>query len=83
MTETVRRDRVNQLSHATFQFEETTGGRRFDIRFTLRWIFKGEFGLLLRAAGFERWQVCGGFDDEPLERDDQEMVWTAWPGSGR
>ena len=34
--------------------------------------------LLLRASGFKRFAVHGGFEEQPLERDDQEMVWTAW-----
>jgi SAM-dependent methyltransferase len=92
VTESVRRDRVNQLNHVTFHFEEVPEGRGdeapasssphldFEIPFTARWIYKAEFALLLRAAGFERWQVCGGFGGEPLVRDDQEMVWTAWAG---
>lgn len=46
--------------------------------FTLRWVYKAEMELLLRAAGFTRFEVHGGFAREPLERDDQEMVWTAW-----
>lgn len=76
----LRRERVHQLVHVTYRFEEEAGeGSRFEVSFTLRWIFKGEFALLLRAAGFQRWQVCGGFHGEPLQRDDQEMVWTAWP----
>src|SRR5438067_170938 len=75
--DSLRRDRVNQLAHVTFHFEELTAARglNFAIRFTARWIYKGEFALLLQAAGFERWQVCGGFNGEPLLRDDQEMVW--------
>ena len=46
--------------------------------FTLRWTFRFEMELLLRAAGFSRWQVWGGFDRRPLERDTDEMVWAAW-----
>lgn len=46
--------------------------------FALRWIFRYEMELLLRAAGFTRWHVWGGFDRRPFERDTDEMVWTAW-----
>ena len=46
--------------------------------FRLRWVFKPEMELLLAAAGFARWEVCGGFDGRPLEKDTDEMVWTAW-----
>jgi hypothetical protein len=83
-SDSLRRDLVNQLNHVTFHFDECwsdgAAGTSFDVRITLRWVYKGEFALLLRAAGFERWQVCGGFEGEPLLRDDQEMVWTAWAG---
>jgi SAM-dependent methyltransferase len=47
-------------------------------RFSMRWTYKPEMELLLRTAGFARWQVLGGFDGRPLERDTDEMVWTAW-----
>jgi SAM-dependent methyltransferase len=46
--------------------------------FSLRWTYRFEMELLLRAAGFQRWDVRGGFDGRPLERDTDEMVWTAW-----
>ncbi len=28
----------------------------------IRWIYKAEMELLLRAAGFARWRILGGFD---------------------
>jgi len=47
-------------------------------RFRIRWIWKPEMELLLGAAGFSRWSVSGGFDGRPLDKDTDEMVWTAW-----
>jgi len=47
-------------------------------RFTLRWVYRFEMELLLRAAGFTRWEVRGGFDGRPLLTPEDEMVWTAW-----
>lgn len=38
-------------------------------------IYKREFELLLRLAGFKKWQVFGGFDYQPLTSSEQEMVW--------
>ncbi len=38
-------------------------------------IYKREFELLLKLAGFRRWQVYGGFEYQPLESYKQEMVW--------
>jgi len=46
---------------------------RFRSRLSI--IYKREFELLLRLAGFKRWQVYGGFDYQPLESYKQEMVW--------
>ncbi|MCC6013851.1 MAG: class I SAM-dependent methyltransferase [Candidatus Verstraetearchaeota archaeon] len=42
-------------------------------RFAL--IYKREFELLLRLAGFRKWEVYGGFDYKPLTSYKQEMVW--------
>ncbi len=41
----------------------------------LAYIYKREFELMLRLAGFSAWQVYGGFDYQPLESINQEMVW--------
>ncbi len=41
----------------------------------LAYIYKREFELLLRLAGFSSWQVYGGFDYQPLESINQEMIW--------
>jgi SAM-dependent methyltransferase len=46
--------------------------------FAMRWTYRYEMELLLRTAGYSRWEVCGGFDGRPLEKDADEMVWTAW-----
>jgi SAM-dependent methyltransferase len=45
--------------------------------FTLRWTYRYEMELLFRRAGFDHWDVRGGFDGRPFERDTDEMVWTA------
>ena len=38
-------------------------------------VYKKEFELLLRSAGFKKWKVYGGFDYQPLKSSKQEMVW--------
>lgn len=48
------------------------------MRFELRWTYRWEMELLLRIAGFSRWDVRRGFDDGPFEKTTDEMVWTAW-----
>ena len=51
-------------------------GQRFET--SQRWVYRFELELLFRLAGYSRWQVFGGFEHEPLERDDQQMVAWAW-----
>ncbi len=46
---------------------------QYDYRLAL--IYKREFELLLRLAGFGAWRVYGGFKKEKLESSKQEMVW--------
>jgi len=43
-----------------------------------RYIYKHEMALLLRVAGFARWEICGDFDRRPLTRENEPMVVTAW-----
>ncbi len=43
--------------------------------FRLALVYKKEFELLLRLAGFSRWNVYGGFKKGKLESSKQEMVW--------
>lgn len=45
--------------------------------FKLSLIGKQQFELLFRTAGYDEWTVYGGFDLEPFESTDQEMVWVA------
>ena len=75
-------DRVNQTMRIEREvLESDLGGaaaRSWRHAFVMRWTYKAEMALLLRAAGFQRHTVFGGFEEQPLERDDQEMVWTAW-----
>jgi SAM-dependent methyltransferase len=75
-------DRVRQVLHAEMELRESDArgyaGAVHRHRFSLRWTYRFEMELLLRAAGFPRFEVRGGFDGRPLERDTDEMVWTAW-----
>ncbi len=84
-------DRVDQVRHMTRRIEitEATGQitRRAEVRFELRYIYKPEMELLLRVAGYSRWEVRPAFasymDPGSLagERAIQEgdvLAWTAW-----
>jgi hypothetical protein len=47
---------------------------------TARWSFKEEFQLLLRLAGYKRWEVFGTPTRDPLELGVQEVqsYWIAY-----
>ncbi len=45
---------------------------------TIRWIFKAELELLLRLAGYSRWEIVRGFDGAPLTGATEPMLVTAW-----
>lgn len=45
---------------------------------TQRWVYRFELELLFRLAGFARSEIFGGFDREPLERPDQQIIAWAW-----
>ena len=45
----------------------------YDVK--IAFIYRREFELLLRLAGFSKWQVYGGFKKEKLISSKQEMVW--------
>jgi hypothetical protein len=55
---------------------------RTDFPMTSRWIFKEEFTLLLRLAGFTRWQCYSTPEGDPLELGpgDQYSYWVADKG---
>jgi hypothetical protein len=46
---------------------------------TSRYIYKEEMALLLRVAGYPRWDICGGFDRRPLTKESDTMIVFAWP----
>ena len=43
-----------------------------------RFFYKHEMALLLRVAGFTRWEINGDFEGRPLTRENDAMVVTAW-----
>jgi SAM-dependent methyltransferase len=82
MWDTRTKDRVGQRQHSLTEIEELDDSgqvlrsHRFEVE--QRWVYRFELELLLRNAGFARWQVLGGFDRAPLERDDQQMLAFGW-----
>ncbi len=77
-------DRVAQLqrSRNEVELDEPDGTTRIVHRseFLVRWTYKAEMELLLRAAGFARYELFGGFDRRPLAQETDAMVCLAWAG---
>jgi SAM-dependent methyltransferase len=75
-------DRVNQLQYSFNEIEmlDRTGNvvATHPSRTTLRWTYKPELELLLRTAGFARWQLLGDFDGRALENETDSMIVQAW-----
>ena len=84
-------DRVEQLRRMTrrIEFLDAAGAlaRQVSVSFTLRYIYKPEMELLLRVAGFARWEAKPAFasytESEPgagerALREGDNIAWTAW-----
>ena len=52
-------------------------GESAEVPMAARWIYKEEFQLLLRLAGFSRWQVFGSGDGRPY-RGSKDLTETYW-----
>ena len=75
-------DRVEQTQHSVNEIEllAADGSIERVIRSETRsrYIYKQEMALLLRVAGFARWEIYGDFDRRPLTSENEAMVVTAW-----
>jgi SAM-dependent methyltransferase len=75
-------NRVEQIQHSEIEIQEVdpAGALVASHRSmtAIRWIFKSEMELLLRVAGFSRWQIFGGFDRRTLRKETQSMIVFAW-----
>ena len=73
-----RHDFNNQLvlDRCFIEYED----ERAEFPMTGRWIFKDEFQLLLRLAGFEHWEFFGTPEGASLEigRDEVQSYWIAY-----
>ena len=68
-------DEVNQIVEFIQTLKSESGEVLWRGKFQIALIYKKEFELLLRLAGFKKWKVYGGFNYEPLKSYRQEMVW--------
>jgi SAM-dependent methyltransferase len=75
-------DRVKQIQHSLYEVEqvEADGTARIVHRseYDVRWIYKEEMALLLRVAGFRRWEIFGNFERAPLTRETDALIVQAW-----
>jgi SAM-dependent methyltransferase len=75
-------DRVAQVQYSLNELEllAADGGIQSVIRTQVnsRYIYKHEMELLLRVAGFSRWEIYGDFDGRPLTEENQAMIVSAW-----
>jgi len=75
-------DRVEQIQHSLNEVEavDAAGNVRTLQRseFRVRWVYKAEMALLLRAAGFARWEIHGAFERRPLTEETDDMIVHAW-----
>jgi SAM-dependent methyltransferase len=82
MYDTRRLDRVAQIqsSEMDLEFLDASGNVTSTRKTytTTSWIYKTQMELLLRLAGFARWEIYGGFDRHPLENETDLMVVEAW-----
>ena len=82
MYDTRQFDRVAQTQHSLNELELLAADgsvqiiHRSEVR--SRYIYKHEMALLLRVAGFARWEIYADFDGRPLTRENDAMVVTAW-----
>lgn len=71
-------DRVAQEQHSINEIELLAADgsvqtvHRSEIR--SRYIYKQEMELLLRVAGYARWEIYGGFERRPLTRENDAMI---------
>lgn len=84
--DTRRKDPVAQVQRSSIEVQELDAAgvcvdtHRFET--SLRWVQKTELVLMLTMAGFERWEITGGFAGEPLTADSPQMVVRAWGEEG-
>jgi len=75
-------DRVKQIQRSVNEVEVVREDGAVETlqrsEFSVRWIYKEEMALLLRVAGFRRWEIFGGFDRRPLTEETDAMVVMAW-----
>ncbi|MCI0620921.1 MAG: class I SAM-dependent methyltransferase [Acidobacteria bacterium] len=75
-------NRVEQIQRSLNEIEILGGDGKIDTvhrsEFSVRWTYKAEMALLLRVAGFARWEIFGDFDGRALTQETDAMIVLAW-----
>lgn len=75
-------DRVAQIQRSKMDMEFLdANGEVADVResyTTIRYLYRQEMELLLRHAGFSRWELFGNFERKPLTDETDAMIVCAW-----
>jgi SAM-dependent methyltransferase len=75
-------DRVAQEQHSLNELELLAADGSIQAVYrsqaSSRYLYKHEMELLLRVAGFARWEIYGDFDRRPLTRETDAMIVMAW-----
>lgn len=75
-------DRVAQVQRSKMDMEFLdTNGEVAEVResfTTVRYLYRQEMELLLRLAGFSRWELFGNFERKPLDDEQDAMIVCAW-----
>jgi SAM-dependent methyltransferase len=75
-------DRVAQTQHSLNELEllaaDGSVAAVYRSQCDARYIYKQEMELLVRVAGFARWEIYGDFDRRPLTRETDAMIVMAW-----
>lgn len=75
-------DRVAQVQHSVNEIELLDAQGNVQVvhrsQVSSRYMYKNELELLLRVAGFARWEIYGDFDRRPLTNETDAMIVAAW-----
>ena len=75
-------DRVAQVQHSINELEllgsDGSVEHVYRSEMKIRYIYKNEMELLLKAAGFTRFGIYGDFEGRPLTREEDAMIVEAW-----
>ena len=70
-----KKDILNQIINIEWKFK--TPNEEYLTKMKVKWIYKSEFELLLKLAGFKTIEVFGDFDKNKVKTDSRELVWIA------